>query len=56
MDMHFPTDLMVYVGYSKDIYLNSNTKCDWCDFPVVVAMFIANPTFKWTLTAEKMHE
>jgi predicted nucleic acid-binding Zn finger protein len=51
MDMHFPTDLMVYVGRSEDYYLNKNTICDWCSFPVVAAMSITDPTYKWTLTA-----
>jgi hypothetical protein len=51
MDMHFPTDLLVYVGYSKDYNLNRNKLCYWCDIPVVAAMSISNPTFKWTLAA-----
>ena len=51
MDMHFTSDLMVYAGFSIDYKLNRNTFCPWCDIPVVAAMSIADPIFKWTLAA-----
>jgi hypothetical protein len=51
MDMHFPTDLLIYVGHSNDAKLNGNTLCDDCAIPFVAAMSIADPTFKWTLAA-----
>jgi hypothetical protein len=41
MDMHFSTDLLVYVGSSSDSMLNSNTVCAGCEIPIVVAMSIA---------------
>jgi predicted nucleic acid-binding Zn finger protein len=58
MDMHFPTDLLVYVGKSNDYVFNTNTipMCPWCDIPFVVAMSIADPTFKWTLAAVKWND
>ena len=51
MDMHFPTDLMIYVGYSSDYNFNRNVLCPGCAIPVVAAMSIADPIFKWTLAA-----
>ena len=39
------------MGHSNDYNLNRNTICLWCSIPVVVAMSIAEPTFKWTLSA-----
>jgi hypothetical protein len=56
MDMHFPTDLLVYVGSSKDYLFNTNTIWPWDNIPVVVAMSIADPTFKWTLAAVEWNE
>jgi hypothetical protein len=51
MDMHFESDLLVYVGDSKDYNLNRNNLCYWCSIPVVASMSIADPIFKWTLAA-----
>jgi hypothetical protein len=53
MDMHFPTDLLIYVGHSNDANLNGNTICGEfeCAIPIVAAMSITDPTFKWTLAA-----
>jgi hypothetical protein len=50
MDMHFPSDLLVYAGFSRDYNLNRNTLTGW-DIPVVAAMSIEDPIFKWTLAA-----
>ena len=51
MDMHFPTDLMVFVGYSRDYALAPATAASVYDIPVVSAMSIALPLFKWTMAA-----
>ena len=51
MDMHFPTDLLIYVGHSNDKKLNGNTLCSECAIPFVAAMSVTDPTFKWTLAA-----
>jgi hypothetical protein len=51
MDMHFPTDLMVYVGYSRDYALAPATAASVYDIPVISAMSIALPEFKWTMAA-----
>jgi hypothetical protein len=51
MDMHFPTDLMVFVGYSRDYALAPATAASVYDIPVVSAMSIALPVFKWTMAA-----
>jgi hypothetical protein len=51
MDMHFPTDLMVFVGYSRDYALAPATAASVYDIPVVSAMYIALPLFKWTMAA-----
>ena len=49
--MHFQSDLLVFVGYSHDFNLNRNTYGDSSAIPVVVAMSIASPVYKWTLAA-----
>ena len=51
MDMHFPTDLMVLVGYSRDYALAPATAASVNDIPRVSAMSIALPNFKWTMAA-----
>jgi hypothetical protein len=51
MDMHFPSDLLVFVGYSHDYNFNRNTYGDSNAVPVIAAMSIVLPVFKWTLAS-----
>jgi len=51
MDIHFLSDLMVFVGYTKDRNLNQNTLCSTCDTPVIAAMSVVDPYYKWTVSA-----
>ena len=51
MDMHFESDLLVFVGHSNDYNINRNGLCLWCNIPVVAAISIAGSPFKWTLAA-----